>query len=286
MFTESRRFWATQNKVPCLQNHQRTLKWTSMTMLENSEHLLLYNASTWKIFVATFWASHLAKSFTRPYSNCKGYFHYKKDAVDISISKHARHKQQKTARLYPLLSYKSCQKKHSKDSYYSIISSLVDTYYCLIWACFESVALKTGPGVILTSAVLRTSKNSRIKACVHWENANWLNRCAQHLLFSPPRIRRTNQPFFVGTRVKMAFFPFFFSAGPFAISRDHYIFLERAKTDGVSLPRQNKRCCFHHLRIFQELKFCSASQFVKVRRVSSARCEEVSESEWASHLGS
>lgn len=95
-----------------------------------------------------------------------------------------------------ILYYYSSQKKHSKDSYYSIISSLVDTYYCLIWACFESVALNAGPGVILTSAVLRTSKNSRIKACVHWENANWLNRCAQHLLFSPPRIRRTNQPFF------------------------------------------------------------------------------------------
>lgn len=98
--------------------------------------------------------------------------------------------------LHPGLSYNNSQNKHSKDSYYSIISSLVDTYYCLIWACFESVVLNTGPGVILTSAVLRTSENSRIRVCVHWENANWLNRCAQHLLFSPPSIRRTHQPFY------------------------------------------------------------------------------------------
>lgn len=36
-----------------------------------------------------------------------------------------------------------------------------------------SVALNGGLRVIQTSAVLRTVKNSRIKACVHWENANW-----------------------------------------------------------------------------------------------------------------
>lgn len=128
--------------------------------------------------------------------------------VDISVLKHARHTQQETARLHPLLSCKSSQKKHSKDSYYSICSSLVDTYYCLIWACFESVALNTGPGVILTSAVLRTSENSRIKVCVHWENANWLNHCAQHLLFSPACIRRTHQPFFCQSEDKNGgFFP-------------------------------------------------------------------------------
>lgn len=104
--------------------------------------------------------------------------------------------------LHPGLSYNNSQNKHSKDSYYSIISSLVDTYYCLIWACFESVVLNTGPGVILTSAVLGTSENSRIRVCVHWENANWLNRCAQHLLFSPPNIRRTHQPFLLSLREK------------------------------------------------------------------------------------
>lgn len=42
-----------------------------------------------------------------------------------------------------------------------------------------SVALNGGLGVILTSAVLETVENSRIKACVHRENANWLNRCTQ-----------------------------------------------------------------------------------------------------------
>lgn len=104
--------------------------------------------------------------------------------------------------LHPLPSYNTSQNKHSKDSNYSIISSLVDTYYCLIWACFESVVLNTGPGVILTSAVLRTSENSRIRVCVHWEYANWLNRCAQHLLFSHPCIRRTRQPFFLSVQVK------------------------------------------------------------------------------------
>lgn len=34
--------------------------------------------------------------------------------------------------LHPGLSYNNSQNKHSKDSYYGIISSLVDTYYCLI----------------------------------------------------------------------------------------------------------------------------------------------------------
>lgn len=156
--------------------------------------------------------------------------------------------------LHPLPSYNNSQNKHSKDSYYSIISSLVDTYYCLIWACFESVVLNTGPGVILTSAVLRTSENSRIRVCVHWENANWLNCCAQHLLFSPPSIRRTHQPFFCRCEEKKAGF----SARPLAILRDRYAFLEHTKTDGGSSPRQNKRCCFHRLCLFQELKFCSA----------------------------
>lgn len=45
--------------------------------------------------------------------------------IDISVWKHAWHKQQEKARLHPLLSYKSSQKKHSKDS---IISSLVWTF--------------------------------------------------------------------------------------------------------------------------------------------------------------
>lgn len=67
--------------------------------------------------------------------------------------------------LHPLPSYNNRQNKHSKDSYYSIISSLVDTYYCLIWASFESVVLNTGPGVILTSAVLRTARTAGL-ACV------------------------------------------------------------------------------------------------------------------------
>lgn len=124
--------------------------------------------------------------------------------VDISVLKHYHliltklrcFRAAGNSWLHPGLSYNNSQNKHSKDSYYSIISSLVDTYYCLIWACFESVVLNTGPGVILTSAVLGTSENSRIRVCVHWENANWLNRCAQHLLFSPPSIRRTHQPFF------------------------------------------------------------------------------------------
>lgn len=43
---------------------------------------------------------------------------------------------------------------------------------------------KEGLRIILTSAVLRTVENSRIKACAHWENANWLNCCTPHLLFS------------------------------------------------------------------------------------------------------
>lgn len=100
----------------------------------------------------------------------------------------------------------------------------MDTYYCLIWACFESVVLNTGPGVILTSAVLRTSENSRIKAGVHWENANWLNRCAQHHLFFLPCIRSAHQPFFfVSTGLIKSRF---FLQDPLAISRDRYLFPE------------------------------------------------------------
>lgn len=39
--------------------------------------------------------------------------------------------------------------------------------------CVSELALNGGVRVILTSAVLRTVENSRIKACAHWENANW-----------------------------------------------------------------------------------------------------------------
>lgn len=39
--------------------------------------------------------------------------------------------------------------------------------------CVSELALNGGVRVILTSALLRTVENSRIKACAHWENANW-----------------------------------------------------------------------------------------------------------------
>lgn len=183
-----------------------------------SESFVRYTVSTIKLFVTllqpfqgqTFVLPVLYKSCELLYYYNSGYCHHydtltKSAHVDISVLKRYRlilTKLRCSTRaagnnwLHPLPSYNNSQNKHSKDSYYSIISSLVDTYYCLIWACFESVVLNTGPGVILTSAVLRTSENSRIRVCVHWENANWLNCCAQHLLFSPPSIRRTHQPFF------------------------------------------------------------------------------------------
>lgn len=41
-----------------------------------------------------------------------------------------------------------------------------------------------GLGVILTSVVLRAVENSRIKACMHWENTNWRIGSIPHLLFS------------------------------------------------------------------------------------------------------
>lgn len=186
--------------------------------------------------------------------------------VDIPVLKHYRlilTKLRCSARaagnswLHPLPSYNNSQNKHSKDSYYSIISSLVDTYYCLIWASFESVVLNTGPGVILTSAVLRTSENSRISVCVHWENANWLNHCAQHLLFSPSSIRRTHQPFFCWCEEKKSQL---FCKTSCNLKRP------------LRFPGTHKeewRCCFHRLWVLQGLQFFSASQFLKAGHVSS-----------------
>lgn len=67
-----------------------------------------------------------------------------------------------------------------------------------------SVALNGGLRVILTSAVLRSTRNSRIKACVHWENANWLNCSTNNTSFflSPPYTLRAQHQVFIPVRIK------------------------------------------------------------------------------------
>lgn len=86
------------------------------------------------------------------------------------------------------------------------------------------MALNGGLGVILTSAVLGTVENSRIKACVHRENANWLNHCTQRPPFFPSLYPvSTHPPFYPCQSKKQSQF----SAGPFPhLSGDHYIFTE------------------------------------------------------------
>lgn len=104
-----------------------------------------------------------------------------------------------------------------------------------------SVALNGGLRVILTSAVLRTVENSRIKACVHWENANWHTTppFSSLLLTS---CEHKNQPFIPVRGKKQSQF----SAGP--LSGGHYVFPGTADSPMVGHTAAKKKgCCFEHL---------------------------------------
>lgn len=151
----------------------------------------------------------------------------------------------------------------------------MDTYYCSIWACIVSVALNGGLGVILTSAVLGTVENSRIKACVHRENANWLNPTAHNApLFSPSYILWAQHPLFYPCWNKKQSQ---FSAGPFPhLSGDHYIFTETLR---LCVKQQEGKgmlfCTSVHTRtlVHRESTIFTTGWRVKVRCIISTRCE-------------
>lgn len=138
-----------------------------------------------------------------------------------------------------------------------------------------SVALNGGLGVILTSAVLGTVENSRIKACVHRENANWLNRCTQRPpFFSSSYPASTTSSFLsVPEQKKQSQF----SAGPFPhLSGEHHIFTETLRLRVKQREGKGMLLCASvhtHTLVHQESTIFTTGRRVKVRCIISTRCE-------------